>query len=396
MLWNFGDGPNDGAEPQGTLVADHFGDLYGTTRIGGNNQSGVVFKLHRQPDGTWSETIIHRFCSTIVNDVCVDGAQPQAGLVFDSSGNLYGTTLEGGASCSFNSGGCGTAFELSPPSGGAGEWTETILYNFCQTVQGVCLDGNYPTSQLTFDAMGNLYGTTEQGGSGHWTQNNGAGTVFELSPGANGWTHTVLYNFCSLGSGSACPDGAKPFSGVTFDSAGNLYGTTENGGGASGLAYGAVYELSPGSNGWTQRVLYSFYVPAEPGAQVSFDSTGDLYSTTKLGQVGFGSVFKLSTNHTVRSFQFNSVNGNQPYAGVIVDPLNNGLYGTTYEANDAGNVFSIGSGGKFSVLYAFCSQPACADGAGPAAGLLLKGGNLYGTTTIGGANNQGVVFEITQ
>jgi uncharacterized repeat protein (TIGR03803 family) len=381
VLWSFGSVPNDGAQPQGTLIADRSGDLYGTARIGGKFESGIVFKLHLQPDGIWAETIIHHFCSAIVNNVCTDGARPQAGLVFDSSGNLYGTTLEGGAACTLNSGGCGTAFELSPP-GGANPWSETVLYDFCQTVQEVCLDGNYPTSQLTIDSMGNLYGTTEEGGSGHWAQNNGAGTVFEISPGSNGWTHTVLYSFCSLGSGNACPDGAKPISGVTFDAAGNLYGTTENGGGIGGHAYGTVYELSPTANGWMQSVVYSFYAPIEPGAPISFDSAGNLYSTTMQGGIGFGSVFRLSANQTVRSFAFNGTNGDQPYAGVTVNPLNDALYGTTAATTNGGNVFSIGPEGKLTVLYSFCSQPNCTDGVGPEAGLLGKLGKLYGTTNL--------------
>ncbi len=194
------------------MIADASGNLYGTTLIGGaNDNSGCVFKLSRNGSG-WSETVLHSFNST-------DGWQPTGALVFDQSGNLYGTAFGGGAY------GGGVAFELSPSSNGA--WTETILHNF-----GYYNDGHGAGSNLIFDADGNLYGTTT-----YASGERKGGTVFKLSPGPNGWTETILYTFPASTGG---PDGDGPVGGVVIDHDGNLYGVTETGG-ANG--YGAMYEL---------------------------------------------------------------------------------------------------------------------------------------------------------
>ena len=396
VIWNFGSVPNDGWQPEGALVSDQSGNLYGTTRIGGVDEGGIVFQLHQESDGTWTEAIIYRFCSVIANSLCTDGANPAAGLVFDGQGNLYGTTMTGGGFCTITDS-CGTVFELSPPNGNMQTWTEKVLYNFCSDERnGLCLDGNFPLSQLVFDTVGNMYGTTEEGGMGHWGLNNGAGTIFELSPSAKGWVHNTLYNFCTQGSGNACPDGAKPVTGLTFDRSGNLYGTTENGGGSRGLAFGTIYELSSNGGGWTFAVVYSFAVPIGPGASVSFDGAGNLYSTTKQGGVfGAGNVFRVSANHMIRQVSFNGTNGNQPYSGVIVDSRNN-VFGTTSAGGTGfGNIFRIGPSGGLTVLYNFCSQTNCTDGELPQANLLeTETGKIYGSTIEGGANNQGVVFEV--
>src|SRR5580704_5070403 len=276
VLYNFGSVPNDGIGPQGALISDSSGNLYGTTAFGGGasggTAGGTVFELSPQSNGTWNETILYDFCS---QTNCTDGYEPQAGLLMDSAGNLYGTTYY--SYCTTGAGECaGTVFELSPPSPPGGPWTHTVLYTFCSEVNyPVCLDGDQPHSQLVFDASGNLYGTTVKGGTGHDVGSSGGGTVFELSRGSSGWTETLLYSFCQLGTGFKCPDGAFPQAGVVFDNSGNLYGTTQA---AVSEAGGLVYELSPGSNGWTETVLHPAH--DEIYAPVTISAGGNLLGTT--------------------------------------------------------------------------------------------------------------------
>jgi uncharacterized repeat protein (TIGR03803 family) len=406
VLWNFGGSPNDGQNPVGNLIVDASGNVYGTTVGGGNNPQpegcaplgcGTVFMLSPNGNGTWSETTIYEFCSDISNFLCLDGSFPQAGLVLDAMGNLYGTT-SGGGTC-HNSPGCGVVFELSPPAFPGGAWTEDTLYSFCAI--GVhCSDGANPYSQLIFDAAGNLYGTTSEGGTG--TNGSYGGTVFELSPnGTDTWTETVLYNFCANGRNDHCTDGTLPKAGVTFDSAGNLYGTTALGGTPKGGGAGTVYKLSRGSNGWTESVLL-YYEPGGkfgvPLAAVTFDKFWNLYSTLSSGVVYFGGVFRLmAANHPYQTLGFTGLNGATPTSSVLVAPSGNAIYGTTTldSKYDAGLVFKIG-GGKQTTLYNFCQQPNCADGQSPFGGLTSdSASNLYGTTKEGGTNGLGVVFEIT-
>jgi uncharacterized repeat protein (TIGR03803 family) len=220
----------DGAQSQAGVIFDAAGNLYGTTRYGGANINVTVFELSPGAGGTWKEKVLYSFCSAIG---CADGSYPWAGLIQDAEGNLYGTTAYGGAT------GYGTLFELSPGAGGT--WTETVLYDFC-SLSG-CVDGTHPFAGLIFDSAGNLYGTASSGIE--------EGVAFELSPGAGGvWTETVLHSFGSQG------DGHFPAASLVFDEAENLYGTTAYGGANNG---GAVFELSPGAGGtWTETVLYSF------------------------------------------------------------------------------------------------------------------------------------------
>lgn len=405
VLWSFGSIANDGFEPVSGLIFDGNGNLYGTTEAGGSGSipSGTVFKLSPNEDGTWSETIIYSFCSI---SGCTDGAAPVAGLVFDQGGNLYGTTIGGGTNyCQSAQGNCGTVFELSPPTAQGGAWTETVLYNFCsEGLKGGCQDGAEPTSQLTIDDSGNLYGTTTTGGTGG--MNNvccWGGTVFELSQKGGGWTHTILYNFCATGKDDICPDGAGPQAGVRFDRAGNLYGTTQGGGDLKAAGGGTLYKLSRGSNGWVETVLTGSGVPPQKGCcplgEVTLDGSGNLYSTFSFGGANFnGGVFRYSAkSNEFATFSFNGTNGQTPSAGVLLDPKNAVLYGTTRRnAQGSGNVFQIVAPAEETVLYNFCSQPNCADGATPLGDLISDSdGNLYGTASLGGANDQGVVFEVT-
>lgn len=229
-LYSFQGGTTDGANPRTGLIADQQGNLYGTTSGGGSNGQGTVFKLTRPSGGEtqWTETVLYSFCSQAN---CSDGGQPLAGVIFDQQGNLYGTTEIGGASANCQ-GSCGTVFKLTPPSGGATQWTETVLHAF----QGGSTDGGNPVAGLIFDPQGNLYGTTSAWGWGERTPNcpTGCGIVFRLTPRAGGetpWTETVLYRF-QLGSGS------NPSGGLILDQDGALYGTTKGGGERFGHWYG--------------------------------------------------------------------------------------------------------------------------------------------------------------
>jgi uncharacterized repeat protein (TIGR03803 family) len=193
VLYNFGSFTDDGYEPSASLIFDAAGNLYGTTQFGGIHGWGTVFELTPTTGGGWSEQVLLNFGT--------GGAFPQAGLIFDAAGNLYGTTSEGGTNI-------GTVFELTPNVGGG--WTETVLHNF-----GSGTDGSYPYAGLIFDAAGNLYGTTQYGGT-YNSCSGGCGTVFELTPTAGGkWTEQVLLNFNGTG-------GANPYAGLIFDAAGHL------------------------------------------------------------------------------------------------------------------------------------------------------------------------------
>jgi uncharacterized repeat protein (TIGR03803 family) len=244
VLYSF-TGGGDGGNSTAGLIADSSGNLYGTTRNGGASNLGVVFKLTppATASGAWTETVLH-FFTGYPND----GANPAAGLIADSSGNLYGTTSGGGGLLS------GVVFKLSPSE------PETVLYTFTGGS-----DGANPEAGLTADSKGNLYGTTAFGGA------SGDGVVFKLTPGG---TETVLYNFCTVNTPTSCSDGSEPFAGLLADSNGNLYGTT-NFGGASNV--GAVFKLSPGG---TETVLYSFNTGerggAFPPAGLIADSGGNL------------------------------------------------------------------------------------------------------------------------
>jgi uncharacterized repeat protein (TIGR03803 family) len=355
--------------PLAGLVAGPQGTLYGTTYDGGSSNEGTVFELAPNGRGAWNKTVLHSFKTG------TDGSFPKAGLIFDSAGNLYGTTSLGGAS------GVGVVFELS--RNGYGGWNETVLHAFDGT------DGFGPRGSLLFDSAGNLYGTTEENGSA-------PGTVFELAPdGHGGWKETVLHSF----NGN---DGAVPDSGVIFDSAGNLYGTTSLGG-ASGA--GVVFELAPdGHGGWDETVLHSFSGQdgEEPVGGLIFDASGNLYGTTSFGGANnCGVVFELAPNshggwkETVLH-SFNGQDGEEPLGGLIFDAVGN-LYGTTDVggASNYGTVFKLApksqGGWAEGVLHSFLDRP----GASPHGSLIFGSlGRLYGTTAGLGERTFGSVFEI--
>jgi uncharacterized repeat protein (TIGR03803 family) len=308
------------------------------------------------------------------------GANPEvgAGLVFDGAGNLYGTTYAGGA---FQQ---GSVFELSPTQQGG--WTESDLYSF-----GPGGD-RYPgfLQILVFDTAGNLYGTTSTSGSSH------GGAVFKLTPNGGTWTESAIYNF-KFGYSAV---------GLVFDAAGNLYGAV------AGNA-GSVFELSPASGGvWNHRVLHTFGRTkgdgTNPGAALAFDSAGNLYGTTLEGgdaSCRCGTVFKLTP--TSRGnwrysviHRFKGVDGAKPWAAVISDFAGN-IYGTTTlggsRACGCGVVFELSpnSNGTYreTVLHVFAGYPK--DGGSPGSLILDQAGNLFGTTGAGGSTADGTVFKLT-
>ena len=391
VLYSFSNDGTDGFTPYSSLIFDASGNLYGTTALGGTYGCGAVFEL--SPAGqSWTETIIYSFQNN-----GSDGCEPYAGLIFDQAGNLYGTTYAGGNA------GQGTVFKLLPS--GNGQWQEKVLQRFAGS------RGAYPAAGLTFDSAGNLYGTTVEGGTGA-SCTAGCGVVFELIPTAKGgWNEAVLYSFAG-GNG----DGAWPFSRVILDASGNVYGTTFAGGQSFA---GTVFELTPSGGGqWSETVLYSFNHnrkdAVEPMAGVVFDTAGNLYGTTSSGgRFQQGTVFELSPgasgwNETIlHSFNNNGKDGCQPYDGLVISPAGR-LYGTTFSGGSSGSgwgtvfVMLKGSSGKWGdrVLYSFNNNGR--DGYAPYLGSLIQDskGHLYGTTAYGGTGSNcgpsgcGTVFEV--
>ncbi|HXM40291.1 MAG TPA: choice-of-anchor tandem repeat GloVer-containing protein [Bryobacteraceae bacterium] len=379
----------DGELPVGALVQASDGNFYGATESGGANGAGTVFKI--TPVGKL--TTLHSFCAQFVSeDVCSDGKVPEAGLVQAANGDLYGTTSFGGAA---NTGcpatGCGTIFEITPTG------TLMTLYSFCaQTFNagGPCPDGAYPEAALVQAADGDLYGTTSGGGAFDY------GTVFKITP--NG-TLTTLYSFCAQFVGGGCPD-ANPDGGLVQGADGNFYGTV---GGAEG---GTVFKITPTG---TLTTLYTFCFYCTHGIQPALiqGADGDLYGTTYGAGANlsppFGTVFKITTSGTLTTlysfcaqFDINLFcpDGMSP-EGALVQGTDGNFYGTTTlgGATGGGTIFKITPGGTLTTLYGFCSQPACADGALPQAGLAqATNGDFYGTTNGGGAAaGYGTVFSLS-
>ena len=342
-----------GGFPFAGLTFDAKGNLYGVSDFGGDLNlgvcCGVVFQLTPDNSGGWTFKVIYTFTGPITG-----GEAPTGSVVFDASGNLYGTTQIGGF--------CGTAYQLSPTQ--KGEWKQTTLHYFNNVEKGVTDDGCLPSSFLIFDQAGNLYGTTQQTGASDCMTSAGCGTVFELSPQADGkWKERVIHHFPRQGT----EDGISPYGGLAMDSAGNLWGTTQFGGSAG---EGTIFELTPGTGGaWAEKVAFSF--------------SGD--------------------------------NGDLPYAGLTMDSAGN-FYGTTYfgGANGTGTVYRMtpqvnGSLNETVIHdFALCNQTECPDGFAPFGGLVFDAvGNLYGTTTLGGGASTvcdqgstirvgcGVVFKLT-
>src|ERR1700685_171103 len=387
----------DAQSPHAGLIFDTAGNLYGTTLEGGAQGAGAVFKLTRNSDGTWTETVIYSFC--LDSPQCGAGRNPVAGLTSDGTGNLYGTTWHGGA------GGGGVVFRLTPNPGGT--WALSVLHSFC-TVGPGCADGDEPLAGVIFDAVGNLYGTTSAGGV------YGPGTVFELMPKSDGsWEEKVLHSFCSV---ETCPGGGGggPEARLVFDATGSLYGTT-NAGGADYV--GTVFELTQSRDGkWHEKVLYSFCSfccnGSNPQAGLILDAAGNLYgTTTNGGEAGGGIVFKLTQTSggrwketVLHSFCTGDCGDGYIPGGEVTSDAAGNLYGTTVGGGNLGFCPLAGCGvvykltpqssGKWkeTTLHVFIDRPA----AYPLGSLVFDAsGNLYGTAAVDGESNFGSVFEIT-
>jgi uncharacterized repeat protein (TIGR03803 family) len=349
---------SDGGFPYAGPTMDSIGNIYGVTYFGGATDGvccGTVYELMPVQNGGWRYKVIYRFRGAS------HGEAPSGGLILDAAGNLYGTAQQGGKLF-----GCGIVYELSPNA--KGEWTKTDLYQFNHP-DAPHYDGCIPSSYLVFDQAGNLYGTTQISGGNEYDNQEcdftdwGCGTVFKLAPQGNGkWKETLIHRFPE-GSG----DGEEPYGGLVFDHSGNLWGTTLYG---TGSSLGTAFELTPDANGkWTESAVFNF----------TSDGTG----------------------YTV-------------YGGLVVDAANN-LYGAAMSGgNGEGLIFELtpGQGGQITenVIHAFaaCNDTECPDGIGPFGGLTMDAdGNLYGTTTQGGAQGTfcnppgenlevgcGVVFEL--
>ncbi len=392
----------DGANPYAGLTMDRAGNLYGTTFDGGYNGClgeyvgcGGVFELKHTGSG-WVLNSLYNFQGRF------DGANPRARVIIGPNGSLYGTTVSGGGTSDKCSYGCGTVFNLRPQPSACKTalcpWTETVLYSFQAGT-----DGWAPgQGDVVFDEAGNIYDTTEEGG-GPGCDGTGCGTVYELLPTNGGWTESVLYSFTGEN------DGGYPFSGVIFDQAGNLYGTTE---GMGGYNEGTAFQLTPSGSSWAENILYAFQIGSDgnPTGGLIFDQSGNLYGTTGWGGLGNGgTVYELSpTNGSWKQtvlYSFNQSGNSYPPGSLAVlamDAAGN-LYGTTYGDGTYGygSVFKLtpdpNGGWTYSDLHDFTGG---SDGGQPYSNVILDAnGDLYGTASSGGTgcypSGCGVVWEIT-
>jgi uncharacterized repeat protein (TIGR03803 family) len=363
VLHVFAGQPGDGANPQSNLTVDSSGNLYGTTENGGSADAGTVFEL----DTSGVLTLLYSFAGSPD-----DGAFPVAGIVRDSSGNLYGTTRGGGPS------GNGIVFKLDTSG------SLTILHEFAGSPE----DGAHPYAGLVLDPSSNfLYGTTKDGGS------NNLGTVFKLDTSGN--NYSMLHNFAGYSD-----DGSHPHAGLVLDPSSNfLYGTTYDGGSNN---LGTVFKVDTAGNNF--GVLHSFVgFPGDgayPYADLILDASSNLYGTTGSGgSSNGGTAFKMATsgNNFVLLHSFAMSDGVTPEAGLVLDTANNLLYGTTSLAgvSTGGTVFDLDTaGGNFAVLHNFGVSPD--DPVNPYSALAMdSSSNLYGTTYDGGSNGFGTVFEIS-
>ncbi len=341
----------NGANPDAGLIADSSGNLFGTAEGGGANGDGTVYEITK---GSASITTLASFNGA-------NGKSPSAGLIMDSSGDLFGTAEYGGAN------GYGTVFEVAH-----GSTTITTLASFNGT------NGQHPYAGLIMDSSGDLFGATEGGGA------KSDGTVFEIAHGST--NITTLASFDGT-------NGQYPYAGLLMDSNGDLFGTTE-GGGAN--FDGTVYEITKGSASITTLASFNGTNGQDPYAGLIMDSSGNLFGTTESGGANNdGTVFKIvhgSTSITTLA-SFNGANGQNPYAGLIMD-RNGDLFGTTKSGgtNGDGTLFELVQGSNnITTLASFNG----ANGQFSYAGLLMdSSGNLFGTAEIGGANGDGTLFEL--
>jgi uncharacterized repeat protein (TIGR03803 family) len=383
----------EGDQPYANVIRDASGNLFGTTSVGGKgDDQGSVFELKPKVHGGWKFLRLHLFCP---KRECRDGAGPQGNLIVDTGGNLYGTTVSGGKASgvggtvfelspaggawtlktlhSFSdpaesapinltyagaasglpydgtstlygvtSNGTGAIFSLTPKGR---SWREKRIYTFCALAS--CADGTIANAGLFADETGNLFGTTLQGGAAN------QGVLFELSPHRAAWSQTVLHSFCSQAN---CTDGRNPSGGVVRDAQGNLIGAAPAGGAFNG---GVLYKVMPNGASSQYTVIHDFCAlanctdGADPYPAPVMDAVGNLFGSTIIGGT-----------HNIQ----------------------------------AGTLFELSAGGQFDVLYSFCGAADCSDGSSPAfySPLALDGsGDIFGTTQDGGVEDAGTVFEYT-
>jgi uncharacterized repeat protein (TIGR03803 family) len=382
VLYDFTGGA-DGAVPYDGLTIDRAGNLYGTAEYGGkqvpgclsygsSTGCGAVFKF--SPVGSsWVLTPLYNFAGG------TDYGNPTVGVTVGPDGALYGV-LSYNPTCHYLT--CGKVYRLRPPPSTCRtvlcSWNETVLHQFTGAP-----DGSYPTSPVIFDTAGNIYGTTTFGGNGGGYY--GYGTAYQLTPSNGGWTENVIYSFG--------PDDSLPSGPLALDAAGNLYGTV-----CDGSCYGAVWRLAPSQSGWTYNNLYYFNGNngAEPGGLVR-DRSGNLYGYT-LGAVG---------NNSATVFELTPSDGGWTYSLVYDLGYEASLTGLTVDS--AGNPYGVNSGYPFGLGFVFelarsggswtytdLHDFRGSDGESPYGAVVIDAnGNLFGTTSAGGRNNDGVIFEIT-
>lgn len=381
-------GGSDGSYPDGNLSEDAAGNFYGTTQIGGAFGAGTVFELSPKAGGKWHFSLLYTFTGA------ADGGYPLGEVVFDAAGNAYVTASGGGAD------GLGAVAELSPPTPAdlGKPWNEKVLYSF----QGGN-DGALPFGDVVFDGAGNLYGTTSIGGRPHigCPPAKGCGTVYELSPVSGGaWKERVIHKLSD-----AFGQGAEPRAGLVMDAAGNLYGTTYEGGdnlACNGYGCGTVFELVRPSKGkhWGYKTLVDFN--QNNGALVrgglTLDSAGTLWGTTTYGGTNnAGIVFSFTQESGTpesgrwtfnEEYNFDGIDGLQPSGNVAFDGSGN-LYGAAYQGgeSDSGAVFQLipnGGGWTENVLYNF-ALTGKKFGENPLGGVMVDSvGDVYMTTNQGG------------
>jgi uncharacterized repeat protein (TIGR03803 family) len=411
-----------GGNPTGTLLRDASGAFYGATSLGGMYYNGVIFKL--SPPATeqteWKMSILYTFTGGY------DGGSPNPVLVMDNSGAIYGSTQTGGSWLNQ-----GLVFKLTPPAPGSTQWTETVLHYFYNNRYENADDGANPSGGLIMDRNGNLYGTTDVGGS-IADPSSGFGTVFKLTPldaAKTKWQETVLYRFTGVA------DGQNPMNALTLDAAGALYGTTIYGGTGSCsdlfstiIGCGTVFKLTPPGPGhtmWTKTTLHSFTAGADgfvPQGKLLLDAAGAIYGTTieggggactdgLLNPVGCGIVYKLSPPSGTQTrwaeailHSFQGPEGAYPQGGLIMDATGT-LFGTT----SGGGPMSYGVGG-YGVLFKL-APPEYASrnwtetalynfdvrtSGSEAVGELIRdsAGHFFGVTYSGGPNLAGTIYEI--
>jgi uncharacterized repeat protein (TIGR03803 family) len=378
VLYDFPSSFDCCAGPASPVLSDGAGNFYGTTRALGDYGNGSVFVV--SPSSSTYETTLYSFCPDA--PTCSDGSYPgYASVIRDASGNLYGTTAFGGN-------GCGVVYKLSPSGA---NWTETVLYTFPAPPPNQEADNNCtPLYGVIADGAGNLYGTTSYG----LISDNGAtgqgGGVFELSQSGGVWTEQLLYTYPSYS-----------LSGLTMDDAGNLYGLGTN---SQGDPY--LFELARQAKaGWAAKIIHTFtdsQKASNPTGTPVLDAEGNIYGTTYTGSAGSGgTVYEAVRGSNGKwtfeiLFTFNgTTQGDGPEGGVTLGPRGK-IYGTTQFGgphNGDGTVFILTpeNGVYEEKVFSFNGT----DGNAPLAGVTIYDGNLYGTTSTGGTQSQGGVYEVT-